>query len=85
MPLDTQDKPSTYPRQARSADSFIHFVLSCSFVVITGLSLWELNNARRRSPIDPSWDETPAPLVMEGGDPYIRALMRIPSPEHGEG
>ncbi|HEY9661523.1 MAG TPA: glycoside hydrolase family protein, partial [Allocoleopsis sp.] len=25
---------------------------------------------------DPVWDETPTPLVMKGGDPYIRALMR---------
>lgn len=25
---------------------------------------------------DPVWDVTPAPLVMQGGDPYIRALMR---------
>jgi muramidase (phage lysozyme) len=26
--------------------------------------------------IDPVWNETPTPLVMKGGDPYIRALMR---------
>jgi muramidase (phage lysozyme) len=25
---------------------------------------------------DPEWDYTPAPLVMKGGDPYLRALMR---------
>jgi muramidase (phage lysozyme) len=30
-----------------------------------------------RSPIaPPEWDHTPTPLVMRGGDPYIRALMR---------
>lgn len=30
-----------------------------------------------RSPVvDPAWDYTPVPLVMKGGDPYIRALMR---------
>ncbi|MGG6294262.1 glycoside hydrolase family 24 protein [Leptolyngbya sp. AN02str] len=30
-----------------------------------------------RSPLDPMWDDyQPAPLVMEGGDPYLRALMR---------
>lgn len=28
-------------------------------------------------PIDPQWNQTPAPLVMRGGDPYIRALMRM--------
>lgn len=26
--------------------------------------------------VEPSWDQTPVPLVMRGGDPYIRALMR---------
>ncbi|NJO40150.1 MAG: glycoside hydrolase family protein [Cyanobacteria bacterium CRU_2_1] len=25
---------------------------------------------------EPEWNYTPAPLVMRGGDPYIRALMR---------
>lgn len=29
-----------------------------------------------RSPSDPAWNDRPTPLVMEGGDPYIRALMR---------
>ncbi|MDX2215966.1 MAG: glycoside hydrolase family protein [Oculatellaceae cyanobacterium bins.114] len=29
-----------------------------------------------RSRYDPSWDYTPAPLMMQGGDPYVRALMR---------
>ncbi len=27
-------------------------------------------------PTDPVWDFQPAPLVMQGGDPHIRALMR---------
>lgn len=36
---------------------------------------WQLG---RRSPVDPRWDGyEPAPLVMQGGDPYIRALMRM--------
>lgn len=39
-------------------------------VILTGGAWWG------RSPTDPSWDYTPAPLVMRGGDPYIRALMR---------
>ncbi|NJR67193.1 MAG: glycoside hydrolase family protein [Leptolyngbyaceae cyanobacterium CRU_2_3] len=29
-----------------------------------------------RSLFDPEWEQTPAPLVMSGGDPYLRALMR---------
>jgi len=31
---------------------------------------------RLREWVDPAWDSTPVPLVMRGGDPYIRALMR---------
>lgn len=29
-----------------------------------------------QSPADPSWDLVPTPLVKQGGDPHIRALMR---------
>ncbi|MBE9177817.1 glycoside hydrolase family protein [Oculatella sp. LEGE 06141] len=38
---------------------------------------WQIRQSRlERSPLDPTWDVTPTPLVMQGGDPYIRALMR---------
>jgi muramidase (phage lysozyme) len=30
-----------------------------------------------QSPFDPQWEATPAPLVMQGGDPHVRALMRM--------
>jgi muramidase (phage lysozyme) len=29
-----------------------------------------------KTPADPIWNVLPTPLVMQGGDPYIRALMR---------
>jgi len=32
--------------------------------------------APAEKPADPVWESIPAPLVMQGGDPYIRALMR---------
>lgn len=31
---------------------------------------------RPQPPIDPVWSFKPAPLVKQGGDPYLRALMR---------
>ncbi|GAB4239969.1 MAG: glycoside hydrolase family protein [Elainellaceae cyanobacterium] len=42
--------------------------------VITGNLQWVRWEGRSAS--DPEWAYTPAPLVMKGGDPYIRALMR---------
>jgi muramidase (phage lysozyme) len=51
------------------------FLSSC-FAVITALALWEMYQFRIREFVDPVSDLTPAPLVMRGGDPHIRALMR---------
>lgn len=31
---------------------------------------------REPTPVDPAWSIRPAPLVKQGGDPYVRALMR---------
>jgi muramidase (phage lysozyme) len=50
--------------------------LSTCFAAITALSLWEMYEFRMGEFIDPAWNFTPTPLVMRGGDPYIRALMR---------
>ncbi|MEO1148163.1 MAG: glycoside hydrolase family protein [Cyanobacteria bacterium J06638_22] len=48
--------------------------------LLAGMALAVLQYVRSpeaRSPFDPRWESfDPAPLVMEGGDPYIRALMR---------
>ena len=38
--------------------------------------VWQFTLFSRRSSFSPSWDKDLAPLVMQGGDPYIRALMR---------
>ena len=74
---DTQEKSTSQgDRAPESGGSVAHLFLSCCFAVIAGISFWELYEARHHSPLDPSWEVTPAPLVMQGGDPYIRALMR---------
>jgi muramidase (phage lysozyme) len=80
MPLssDTKEKSTVTDSSLEDSGSLRHLVLSSCFAIIAGLSLWELyQSGLGRSLItDPSWDVTPAPLVMRGGDPYIRALMR---------
>lgn len=48
------------------------------FLGLIGLAVLEQGmSGVGRSPLDPAWDGyDPPPLVMDGGDPYIRALMR---------
>jgi muramidase (phage lysozyme) len=80
MPIESQDRDAVSQSEtpvSQEPGSFANLFLSICFLLITGLALRELYQVRwERSPTDPSWGETPAPLVMEGGDPYIRALMR---------
>jgi muramidase (phage lysozyme) len=80
MPSESQDRDATSqpsPATAPEPGSFANLFLSICFLLITGLAMRELYQARwPRSPIEPTWNDTPPPLVMEGGDPYIRALMR---------
>ncbi|MBF2001770.1 MAG: glycoside hydrolase family protein [Synechococcales cyanobacterium M58_A2018_015] len=46
-------------------------------VVLLGSSLYvAMRSGLRHLPLDPHWQTYPAPLVMQGGNPYIRALMR---------
>jgi len=53
-------------------------LFSFSLLIITVVAFKELYYGRFGRPaIDPYWEDiTPAPLVMQGGDPHIRALMR---------
>lgn len=67
---------STKPQPEKGIGALGQLFLSCCFVAITGLALQELYDSQWRSPVEPYSAVTPAPLVMKGGDPYIRALMR---------
>jgi muramidase (phage lysozyme) len=75
---DIKEKSTLTDSKPSETGSLRHLVLSSCFAVITGLALWELYQSGSGNFFisDPSWDTTPAPLVMKGGDPYIRALMR---------
>lgn len=76
MTSERQDKLPPYQRDESS--SLGQFLFSLCMVAITVLAFMELSKGRFGGfSFDPKWDqETPAPLVMKGGDPYIRALMR---------
>jgi muramidase (phage lysozyme) len=73
------------PEKTVSDRSLLQQVLSLAgSLLVKGLIVlamagifWQVRMLRDgRSTVDPYWDTTPAPLVMQGGDPYIRALMR---------
>lgn len=72
---DQTTDPSPTPRFARLPQ-----ILRIGALGLVGAAMLELTGAwNGRSPFNPRWDEysyIPAPLVMTGGDPYIRALMR---------
>lgn len=66
--------------ERRDSDSF-WWSVTLAVVLWFSLTLAQDNGWFRslrslRSPSDPTWNYTPTPLVMKGGDPYIRALMR---------
>lgn len=66
------------PSTTRRSPSLLGRILRVG--VLAGMTLTVLQYIRSpeaRSPFDPYWNSyDPPPLVMEGGDPYIRALMR---------
>ncbi len=58
-------------------------LVAAGLVIGVGWAVWSVGqrlqqNEWGRSPDLPTWayDELPVPLAMDGGDPYIRALMR---------
>lgn len=68
-------KPTRQP-PAHSSEFWWSVIIASAiwvFLVMTGNDQWL---QWKRSSTDPEWTHTPAPLVMQGGDPYIRALMR---------
>ncbi|MBD2460770.1 glycoside hydrolase family protein [Oscillatoria sp. FACHB-1407] len=74
-----QPQPSHHPKAVtpRKPGAFDWLILVSGIAAIALIITGEpFRFGWGRSPYDPSWDYTPAPLVMQGGDPYIRALMR---------
>ena len=67
-------QPAAQNRAEKSSGAW--WSLICGVAILT--LVFQLKDLRGlwRSPLDPQWNETPAPLVMKGGNPYIRALMR---------
>jgi muramidase (phage lysozyme) len=77
MPTETHDRDSstsTKPKQAGFYDWLLMISgIAAIWLMLTGEpsgSWWRFWQD------DPVGNYTPAPLVMQGGDPYIRALMR---------
>lgn len=46
------------------------------FAIVAALTIGNFFFPKPKPPADPIWGTPPAPLVMQGGDPYLRALMR---------
>ncbi len=46
------------------------------FAIIATLMIGNFLLQKPKQLLDPRWEIRPAPLVMQGGDPYLRALMR---------
>lgn len=81
MTTDSNSKatlsPVSTPRStARKPGAFDWLVLLSGIVAIGLIVTGEPFRWLGRSPTDPAWEQTPTPLVMQGGDPHIRALMR---------
>ena len=79
MASEIQDSSTPAQPVARTSaekSSGAWWSLICGVAILT--LVFQLKDLRGlwRSPLDPQWNETPAPLVMRGGNPYIRALMR---------
>lgn len=81
MASNPNDRSSTNRPYPRDTSGFWWSVIIAAAVWVM-MTMMGYDNWFRfwRAPGEPtwdsSWDYTPVPLVMKGGDPYIRALMR---------
>lgn len=77
-PLDGAEAPRE-PQRGKLSRLLDRLLVQGVLLVVTGAAMLDLYGWRYGSLkiFEPEWkQEKPAPLVMEGGDPYIRALMR---------
>lgn len=68
-------RPSS-PQVAVSRSPVLRKLALSAGLLIFGVMLLRDLHDGGRSSVDADWDGTPVPLEMEGGDPYLRALMR---------
>ena len=71
------------PKQSLSSFALKYLVLTSLAAFLLAPWLWNL--ARRHPHFDPVFRGNLPPLVMQGGDPYIRALMRTISASEAHG
>ena len=75
MSLEPPTSPAAAVR-SRSGERIRQLTITLVALVAVSI-LWQFMLFQgRRSSLSPTWESNLAPLVMEGGDPYIRALMR---------
>lgn len=83
MPSNTDDSSTSNSKRTSDSSGFWwSLVIASALWVLITLTGWDqywlkwLKLGRVLPTSEPEWSYTPAPLVMQGGDPYIRALMR---------
>jgi muramidase (phage lysozyme) len=55
---------------------FVQPLIQAGTAILIATTLGRMLMPPAKPPVDPAWNVTLAPLVKQGGDPYIRALMR---------
>lgn len=70
------DPTSALDCQTNSSKQYHQQWISLIAIIATLMIGNFLLSKPKQSPFEPVWGVRPAPLVMQGGDPYLRALMR---------
>jgi muramidase (phage lysozyme) len=75
--------------EAEPSSGLWWYLIACSAMVVIGMMMGGLREVPWRQIIppfvEPQGNGSPIPLVMKGGDPYIRALMRTISASEASG
>lgn len=85
MSSETNHSTPSADQKPASDSSSPWWSLICGVAILTLVVQLKGFHGLWRSPFEPEWNFTPAPLVMKGGDPYLRALMRTISASESNG